>query len=409
MKIAIFASAFHPNLGGVEELVRQLAHALRRAGHEAIIVTQRWPRDLSAVETYEGLQVFRFPFRTSMETGPLALRLRAEALMRLTKSSIHRQIAALLQREGVELVHVQCVSTSAIYAGDSAQRLNLPLVVTLQGELTMDAAQFFQRSPVGQQLMRDALENADAITGCSVQTVAEAQDFHGRPFGARASVIYNGIRLADFASAAPRAHPRPYILGIGRHVAQKGFDILLRAYAQMKGEMPAAELPDLLLAGNGEVHEELKTLSSELKLDEQVHFVGRADRAGVASLFKGCDFFVLPSRHEPMGIVNLEAMAAGKAVVASNVGGVSELVSDGETGILVPGEDVAALAKALGTLCRDAQLRERLGKAGAKRVQQFDWDILTRQYLEIYQQAAESHSSKKSLKSAASTAGTGTA
>ena len=393
MKIAIFASAFHPSLGGVEELVRQLAHAFQRAGHEAIVVTERWPRDLSASETYDGLAVYRFPFRI-LSGGSIANRIKSAVSLAATGRAIQRQIVDLLAHEKIDVVNIQCVSANGLYARRAARQLGLPLVVTLQGELTMDATGLYQRSQAARNIMRDVLESAAAITGCSKQTLDEAETFFGRPFAARGHLIYNGIRLADFDGAAPYAHPRPYILGIGRHVAQKGFDVLLRAYAQLGSKVELAALPDLLLAGDGPMRGELESLSRELKLEGRVHFVGRADRAQAVALFKGCEFFVLPSRHEPMGIVNLEAMAAGKAVIASDVGGVSELVIEGETGILVPGEDVTALAQALDLLCCDAELRERLGEGGAARAQRFDWDILTEQYLEIYQQFVAPHSSK---------------
>lgn len=382
MKIAIFASAFHPSLGGVEELVRQLAHALVRAGHEAIVVTERWPRDLPAIEEFEGLRVYRFPFRVATAARRLSVRLRSAITHRLTSSLIERQIADVLKREKIDIVHVQCVSSNAIYAQHAARRLNLPFVVTLQGELTMDATQLFQRSPQARQMMRDALENADAITGCSGQTVSEAQEFFEQPFGDRARTVYNGIRLADFENVVSYAHSRPYTLGIGRHVPQKGFDVLLRAYAQMRREVPDA--PDLLLAGDGALHETLKSLGQELGLDGQVHFVGRVDRAGAVALFKGCEFFVLPSRHEPMGIVNLEAMAAGKAVIASRVGGVPELVEDGQNGLLVAPDDPTFLALALRRLVEDPDLSRRLGECGAERARDFDWDAIAVQYLQIY-------------------------
>lgn len=387
MKIAIFASAFHPSLGGVEELVRQLAHALKRAGHEAIVVTERWPRDLPAFEEYEGIRVYRFPFRVATSARRFWVRLKSVVSHRLTGGAIERRIAEVLRREKIDIIHVQCVSSNAIYAQNAARRLGLPLVVTLQGELTMDATQLFQRSPQARQMMRNALENADAITGCSGQTVAEAQDFYGQPFGERARVVYNGIRLADFADAAPYQHLRPFILGIGRHVPQKGFDVLLRAYAQMRREVEGKveTVPDLLLAGDGASHEALKALGEELELGGALHFVGRVDRAGAVALFKGCEFFVLPSRHEPMGIVNLEAMAAGRAVVASRVGGVPELVEDGKNGILVPPDDPGFLALALGRLVSEPALSKRLGECGARRARDFDWDVIAARYLQIYQ------------------------
>lgn len=394
MKIAIFASAFHPNLGGVEEVVRQFAHALARQGHTAIVLTERWPRDLPAFEEYEGIQVYRFPFRI-LSGGSFVNWLRSAVSLLATGGAIQRQIVALLAREKIDIVHIHCVSSNALYARQSAHRLRVPFVVTLHGELTMDATRLYQRSKAARGRLRRVLESADAITGCSEQTLAEAEEFFGRPFGARGHVVYSGIRLADFQNVVPHTHPRPYILAIGRHVAQKGFDVLLRAYALSAQQANAeANPPDLLVAGDGSMRGELENLARGLKLEGRAHFVGRVDRAGAVALFKGCEFFVLPSRHEPMGIVNLEAMAAGKAIVASRVGGVPELVRDGENGLLVPSDDEVALSKALTILYHDVELRGRLGESGRVRAQAFDWDVLIDQYLKIYQTIGAARSSE---------------
>jgi len=376
MNVALFASAFYPSLGGVEELVRQLAHQQQEAGDRPLIVTNRWPKDLPESETYQGLPLRRYVFRVPERTW----KQRGGAL--LFGPGTLRRVCAELIASGTQLLHVQCVSSNAFYALQAKRRLKLPLVVTLQGELTMDANRVFQRSAFARSLMCSALEQADYITACSAQTLAEAEQFFGKPFGDRAQVVYNGIRLNDFREVAPYAHPRPYILGIGRHVPQKGFDVLLRAFAQ---QVRAGEQThDLLLAGDGAERSNLEQLTGELGISERVRFVGRVERAEAVRLFVGCSFFVLPSRHEPMGIVNLEAMAAGKAVVASQVGGVPELVEAERTGLLVPGEEVDALAEALQRLTGDADLRVRLGAAGQERARRFDWPEIARQYKEIY-------------------------
>ncbi len=388
MKIALFASAFYPHLGGVEELVRQLAHALRRAGHDAFIVTERWPRDLPQREEFEGLRVYRFAFRTVAGGSPLNVA-RSLASLALTGASIRREIADVLKQEGADIIHVQCVSSNARYARFTAKTLDLPLVVTLQGELTMDATQMFQKSEGARELMRSSLNGADFITGCSGQTVREAEEFMGENFGERGQVVFNGIRLADFENAAPYEHPRPFILGIGRHVPQKGFDILLQSFARLVQN--GDQTTDLLLAGDGALHDELKQLSLSLGLDGRAHFVGRVDRPKAVSLFKGCAFFVLPSRHEPMGIVNLEAMAAGKAVVATRVGGVPELVFDGQNGSLVEPVNVDSLFDALQSLVENPQEAARLGKNGAERVRAYDWDSIAAQYLDVYERAKTRH------------------
>ena len=396
MKVAIFASAFYPHLGGVEELVRQLAHALHRSQNEVIVVTERWPRNLSSVENYEDIKVFRFPFRLPTATNDWKVRARSMAMYQLTNRAIQSQVAALMKSENIEVIHVQCAGPNALYALEASQKVGLPLIVTLQGELTMDATGLYQRSQVAREMLHRCLENADAITGCSGQTLSEAENFFGRPFGERGSVVYNGIRLADFVGAVPYSHSRPYILGIGRHVEQKGFDVLLRAYAQLleKGDL-RSEAPELILAGDGALHTQLQRLSQELGLDGRAHLIGRADRVKTAALFKGCEFFVLPSRHEPMGIVNLEAMAAGKAIIASNVGGVPELVREHENGLLVPPDDPARLASTIRHLINDPMLSARLGQEGAIQAKRFDWDNLTQRYLKIYNQAQASHLKRK--------------
>ena len=395
MKIALFASAFHPGLGGVEEAVRQLAHALQRAGHEALIVTQRWPRDLAPFEEFEGLRVYRFSFRMPIESPNLLARSRNNLRWRLTKGKIQSAINEVLRRENIEIVNIHCVSGNAVYGRQAALDLNLPLVVTAHGEFSMDAQQLFQRSENARQMLRQMLRDAEAITGCSQQSVNEIEEFFGQPFGQRARTIYSGIRLADFAAPqAPRSHQNPYLLSIGRHVEQKGFDILIRAYAHFKKRAGGAPIPDLLIAGDGEERAKLENLSRELNLQSHITFVGRTARAQTVELFQNCEFFVLPSRKEPMGIVNLEAMAAGKAVVASNVGGVPELVADGASGILVAPEDENALAHALGTVWNDAELREKMGICGSERVKKFDWDALAAQYLKSYEEA---HTRKQKL------------
>ena len=373
MNVALFASAFHPHIGGVEELVRQLAHAYRRKGHGVIVVTNCWPQDLPEFEEYEGIPVYRFAMRTPGGS------LRERAKYQLTHAASEHRMLDVLRQHTIDLLHVQCVSANGYYAQIARRALRLPLVVTTQGERTMDAGQIYQRSPFMNRMLCALLAEADHITACSQHTLDDLERWYGQPFGPCAQVVYNGIDLSSFAGPEPFSHPRPYLLGIGRHVPQKGFDILLQAFAQAD---PASH--DLLLAGDGPERPALERLAADLSLGDRVRFVGRADRPLAVSLFAGCSFFVLPSRQEPQGIVNLEAMAAGKAVLASRVGGVPEIVQDGETGLLVPAEDASALAEAIDRLTGDVSLRQRLGAAGKERAKAFDWNAIAAQYLDIY-------------------------
>lgn len=375
MNVALFASAFYPHVGGVEELVRQLAHAYRDRGVSAIVLTNRWPRSLPFFEEYQGIPVYRLALRVPEGS------LKARVNYHLTHRAIFQNLLGILRKHDIDLLHVQCVSSNGYYALQAKRALGLPLVVTTQGERTMDAAQIYQRSPLMNRTLCALLAEADFITACSQNTLDDMEDYYGTPFGPRARVIYNGINLNEFAQDFPFQHPRPYILGMGRLVPQKGFDVLIRAFAQAN-----VTNCDLLLAGDGPERAALETVACENGVQDRVCFLGRADRPTAVSLFQGCDFFVVPSRQEPQGIVNLEAMAAGKAVIASRVGGIPEVVQDGQTGLLVPGEDVEALAQAVTHLAADPGLRLRLGQAGRERAQQFAWPTIADQYLALYEQ-----------------------
>ena len=375
--VALLPSAFFPHLGGVEELTRQLAHEHVRRGARPLIITNRWPIHLPAVSEVEGLPVRREPFLTpERQLKPLAR-------FAISGRNGPRQVARYIRAHGSTVVHVQCVSTNAYVARSVARMLGLPLIVTLQGELTMDADQVYQSSTVLPRLLRQLLLEADAVTACSRHTLDEAIAFTGVDPGPRGHVIYNGVELNEFADVAPGSRDRPYVLAIGRHVPQKGFDVLLRAFARLHTNGGLAG-HDLVVAGDGPEHDALRMLATQLGIGGRVDFVGRCDRPTTAALFAGCSVFALPSRHEPMGIVNLEAMAAGKPIVATRVGGVPELIIDGSTGILVPPGNDEELARALGTLLSNADLRGRMGMAGLDRASMFSWTAIADQYETLY-------------------------
>jgi glycosyltransferase involved in cell wall biosynthesis len=373
MTVALFASAYAPSLGGVEEIVRQLAHALQRQGVKVIVLTNRWPRNLPAHKELEGVPVYRLSLR--VPEGSLKAVVNYYLLHRRTRS----QLLRILRRHDVDLMHIHCVSANGWYGLWAAEQLKLPIIVTSHGERTMDADRIFEKSPLHNKFLRDLLDRANKITACSRHTLADLENYYGQPFGPRGQVILNGIALEDFEGeySAPDTAV-PYVFAIGRLVEQKGFDLLLRAFALTKSDMH-----ELWIAGDGPARQSLEKLISQLHLENRVRLLGRVVRQRAVELFKGCDFFVLPSRQEPLGLVNLEAMAAGKAVVAFRVGGVPEVVPD-EAGVLLPPEDVPALAAAIERLANDSALSSRMGSYGRQHVKQFGWEHVGKKYLEMY-------------------------
>ncbi len=381
MKVALFASAFYPSLGGVEEVVRNLAHQQRIYGGDPLIVTHRWPKSLPAFETIEGLPVRRYALRVPESN------IRQFAGAWLFGPSTLRRIVRDIQAQGAEVINVHCVSYNAYYALQVKRILNLPLVVTLHSELTMDANRSFQRSTFMRQLLRTVLTEAEAITACSSDTLVCAEQFLGKSLGQRGTVIYNGVSLEDFSQAQPQAFDRPYIAAFGRLVPQKGFDVLLKALALATTEQAIPH--DVVFVGDGTERGNLERLAAELGLERRVRFVGRVDHHEVARIHAGCSFVVLPSRAaEGCPLVVLEAMAAGKAVIASRVGGVPELVDNGKTGLLVPMEDSGQLSRAIIQLAVNPNLNASLGRAAQSMANDFTWEAMHGHYQRIYTEAA---------------------
>lgn len=193
-------------------------------------------------------------------------------------------------------------------------------------------------------------------------------------------VVPNGIELAPFDSTADPIDIRaafgipagaPLIVGVGRLSREKGFDVLIRAFADVLNRFPEARL---VLVGEGPEEENLRSMLPGTALPEperrtSVLFVGYHENA--VPFFHAADVVAIPSREEGQGIVALEAMAARKPVVATNVGGLAETVVHGQTGLLTAPENPAALAEATLLLLNDAKKRADFGNEGRIRVEAF--------------------------------------
>ncbi len=191
------------------------------------------------------------------------------------------------------------------------------------------------------------------------------------------TVIYNGVDTARFAGAGLNGLDSAALIGkkaerqriflitcVARLQPPKNPELLLRAMAELvRRECPRE--PHLLLAGTGDLEPALRRLVRELGLADRVHLLGL--RQDVPALLRQTDLFAIASHSEAFGISVVEAMAAGKAVVATDVPGLREIIVHGETGLLVAPQDPAAFADALERLLRDAALRDAMGQAGRAR------------------------------------------
>ncbi len=247
---------------------------------------------------------------------------------------------------------------------------------------------------------RTGLEGADRIVAVSEGMAADVREAYPAVDPGRIEVIYNGIDAQTYRPDPARdvlerlgVDPdRPYVTFVGRVTRQKGLPTLLRAAAKLRPEAQlvllagAADTPDLGREVDALV-EELRAARSGVLWVEQM-----LPRPEVAQVLTHATAFVCPSVYEPLGIVNLEAMACETAVVASAVGGIPEVVVDEQTGLLVPPSDPDALAYAINRLLDDPALAGRMGVAGRQRaVESFSWRAIAEQTVELYEHVLQAH------------------
>ncbi|MFD8231377.1 glycogen synthase [Streptomyces sp. NPDC059696] len=244
---------------------------------------------------------------------------------------------------------------------------------------------------------RTAIEAADAVIAVSAAMREDILGCYPALDPERVHVVHNGIdtRLyrpdhgTDALDRIGLDRTRPYVLFVGRITRQKGVPHLLRAVRDID---PAAQV--VLCAGapdTPEIDQEFRELFGELSaVRDGVFWIPKMlPRPEVIQLLTHAALFVCPSVYEPLGIVNLEAMACGTPVVASAVGGIPEVVDDGTTGLLVPPGDgfEAGLARAMDTVLGDPDAARRMGEAGRERaVGEFGWDAVARRTVRLYEE-----------------------
>jgi alpha-maltose-1-phosphate synthase len=240
---------------------------------------------------------------------------------------------------------------------------------------------------------RTAVEAASAVIAVSNGMRDDLLAVYPAVPADRVRVIHNGIDTSEY-----RPDPatdvldrygvdpgRPSVIFVGRVTRQKGLPVLLRAASAIDR---AAQL--VICAGQADTPEleaEVSDLARELRANRSgmIWLSGMLPKREVIQLLTHATVFVCPSLYEPLGIVNLEAMACGTAVVGSRVGGIPEVVADGKTGLLVPADDPAALARALNVLLADRPLAAEMGRLGRARAEaKFGWASIAAQTVALY-------------------------
>ncbi len=229
-------------------------------------------------------------------------------------------------------------------------------------------------------LKSEIIKAADRVTAISSVLVERA-----RQEGKDAVLIPNGIRL-DLINASLSRKPKidGRILFVGRLEPMKGVDTLLTAFAKLLASSFQLSGISLRIVGDGSERSRLEKLAKDLHITDHITFVGRLSPEKVADEFAQASIFCGLSRSEALGNVFLEAQAAGCAVIGTTVGGIPDIVKDGQTGFLVQPDDVSGAMGTIKLLLEDEHLRGTLAHNGQKHAQNYDWGVIAERYKEIY-------------------------
>ncbi len=419
IRICFVSFYFWPSIGGAEVRAEKIARQLQALGYDVTVVTFRHDRQWERKEMLDGLSVVR--------VGGIYRRDGQLSIGRLgyLPASIAMFLTLWRLRHSYDVIHALQLSPPAALIG---QLTHKPVILGIQCAGPSEA-QRVQLDERGAVLMADSLTETSFLKVALKDWRAEAGDIGHLPqlplgkvmldFLRKSNAFYqilstrshsyltsHGFRAEQivhipgsvdterFQPAAERrpdpARPERDIICVARLDYAKGVDVLLHAWGRMlrePAEWRAHLKPRLRLLGEGVCGAQMERIAAALGIQDSVEFLG--PRADVVDLLQQSWGFVMPSRWEGMSNALLEAMACGLPCVATRVSGSEDIIADGVNGLLVAPEQPAEMAQALRRILEEAELAQRLGRAGrATVVRDYQLNTIVEQCLELYRRLA---------------------
>jgi glycogen synthase len=363
MRILFWSELAWPHVGGVEILTRKLMVALCRRGHQVMLIASHADLPLPDERIEDGILVHRLPMQET-------LTLRRLDLYAQTK----RRLVRLKQDFQPDAVHVNFPSPSVLLHWSSSAPNSAPSLLSIHHTLADLTAG--PDTLVGRSLRAAAwiVSNSRCTYDDTIRGYPQARD--------RCSMIYNGLdHPPEPVTALPWDPPR--VLCLGRLTRDKGFDVALAAFAEVRRAIPNCRLT---VAGNGPEFDTLNALAGSLAIRDAVDFPGWVAPADAKRLLNSATVVIVPSLvRESFGLVALEAMQMGRPVIAADTGALPELVTHQETGLVTPVGDARALASAIVRVLSNRELAAGMGAAGRRRaLEDFGLDRYVQEYESLY-------------------------
>jgi glycogen(starch) synthase len=362
VNVIFWAERFWPQIGGVEILGRQLILALRRRGHEFIVLTSPAGSETEGEAVVAGIPVLRLPFQRALARRSL------KEIRKLTD-----RVAEALNTFQPDLIHLNSSQPSIFFLRLALARSSVPLLLTVHEPPDPEA------DP--NSLLGRVIRSADWVAAVSRAMLLRARRL-APEITPRSSVVYNSLEPPLREPSDLPFNP-PRLLGIGRMIPEKGFDLAIEALARVRTVFPEARL---VLAGDGPARPLLEQWAAKLELGAAVEFAGWCRPEKITELINASTVVVVPSRWpEPFGLAALEAALNARPVVASRVGGLPEVVIHNETGLLFEKGDSAALAQQVIFLFQSHALAVRMGRVARQRaLTRFSPERMAEEYDALY-------------------------
>jgi len=360
---------WHPgSIGGVQSHVRDLARLLSSRGFDVCIVSRRIGEGDIDIEYSEGHYLIDsiLPIETLfVPPDPNSL---VDALFKLKPDIVHSH-------------HI--FTLTPLFALKAASNLNIARLATNHSIFLAYDFRFLWNTISLILPTRYYLQYSQAVVSISKAADLFVESIMGSDFKAKRYVIPGGVDSNKFTP--PEKEPEDdIVLFIGRLVYRKGLHVLIKAFSRIASKRDIK----LYVIGKGYMEIPARILAKTYGVDNKIHFLGVIPEHIKPNIYRKAKIVVVPSIfNESLGIVALEAMASGRPVIASNVGGLSELIVNGETGLLVEPGDEDSIGEAIEKLLEDKNLRLKLGNNARKIIEEkYSWDVVVDKIIRVYEE-----------------------
>ncbi len=379
MKILIITTRFYPHIGGVEEVVSNIAKNLSKDNDVRV---------LSSLDAHTGLSKIDKILKISLPEKNFGNYKNKRIWINIPHSVLGviifptRFLLALIElfsyviKFKPDVINYHFPDDSSVYVSLLCSILKTPLVVNIHG----NDLHIFSKKPIHKLFIRNLLNCAAKIIVNSAYMKSEFEKSYPS-LAAKVKIIPNGLNVDLYSKSTSKPYINdPYIFYVGRIVEKKGVDLLVKAFYKLK------DLGlKLIIEGTGEELDKIKDTAKKLGIEQQVIFTnGKLSTDEKISTMRNALFGVIPSRIEPFGIVALEFMATETPFIASKTGGLNDLLKDGETCLFFENGNIDDLASKMESMLNDRSLRESLSKNGKNEVQKYKWESISDKYLSCF-------------------------